>query len=127
MSTQKKLPTAQPRELYLLFFTELWERFGFYTIQAIIILYMTKALLMTDTHANLLYAVMMSLLYLTPTIGGFIADRYLGFQRAITLGGILFIIAYLVSAFKNQTLFFIGLSILIVANGFFKPNVSSIV
>lgn len=118
---------AQPKSLYLLFFTELWERFGFYTIQAIIILYMTKALAMTDHHANLLYAAMSSLLYLTPTIGGYLADRYLGFQRAITLGGILFVIAYLVAAFQNQTLFFLGLSILICANGFFKPNVSSIV
>ncbi len=118
---------AQPKSLYLLFFTELWERFGFYTIQAIIILYMTKALLMTDHHANLLYAAMSSLLYLTPTLGGYLADRYLGFQRAITLGGVLFIVAYLVAAFKSQTLFFLGLSILICANGFFKPNVSSIV
>lgn len=126
MPTQK-ISDSQPKSLYLLFFTELWERFGFYTIQAIIILYMTKALLMSDQHANLLYAAMSSLLYLTPTIGGFIADRYLGFQRSITIGGVLFIIAYLVAAFQNQSLFFLGLSILICANGFFKPNVSSIV
>lgn len=123
----KKIPDAQPNTLYLLFFTELWERFGFYTIQAIIILYMTKGLLLTDQHANMLYAAMTSLLYLTPTIGGYLADRYLGFQRAITLGGVLFIVAYLIAALQNQTLFFLGLSILIIANGFFKPNVSSIV
>ncbi len=118
---------AQPNGLYLLFFTELWERFGFYTLQTIIILYMTKALFMHDSEANLLYAAFSALLYLTPTIGGYIADRYLGFQRAINLGGILFIIAYLVCASDNQTLFFIGLSLLICANGLFKPNVSSIV
>lgn len=123
----KNIPEAQPKTLYLLFFTELWERFGFYTIQAIIILYMTKALQMTDHHANLLYAAMSSLLYLTPTLGGYLADRYLGFQRSITIGGILFIIAYLVAAFRNEMLFFLGLSLLICANGFFKPNVSSIV
>lgn len=118
---------TQPRGLYLLFFTELWERFGFYTLQTIIILYMTKALFMPDTHANLLYAAFSALLYLTPTIGGYLADKYLGFQRAITIGGILFIIAYLVCAFNDKTIFFLGLSLLIVANGFFKPNVSSIV
>ena len=123
----KKIPDAQPKALYLLFFTELWERFGFYTLQAIIILYMTKGLFMTDHHANLLYAAMSSLLYLTPTLGGYLADRYLGFQRAIILGGLLFIIAYVVASFKNQTLFFLGLSLLICANGLFKPNVSSIV
>lgn len=117
----------QPRGLYLLFFTELWERFGFYTIQTIIILYMTKALMMKDTHANLLYAAFSSLLYLTPIIGGYLADRYLGFQRAIILGGALFIIGYFVCAFENQAIFILGLSIIICANGLFKPNVSGIV
>lgn len=117
----------QPKGLYLLFFTELWERFGFYTLQTIIILYMTKALFMTDQKANVLYAAFSSLLYLTPTLGGYIADRYLGFQRAIMLGGMLLIIAYTIAALPGQTYFFLGLSILICANGFFKPNVSSIV
>lgn len=126
-ATPLAIPTNQPKGLYLLFFTELWERFGFYTLQTIIILYMTHALSMTDQKANLLYAAFSSLLYLTPTIGGYIADRYLGFQKAITIGGILFIIAYVISASRSESMFFLGLSILIVANGFFKPNVSSIV
>lgn len=117
----------QPKELYLLFFTELWERFGFYTVQTIIILYMTKALFMADTKANLLYAAFSSLLYLTPIIGGYLADRYLGFQRAITFGGVLFIIAYILTAFRSESMFFLGLSILICANGFFKPTVCSLV
>lgn len=121
------LTGSQPKGLYLLFFTELWERFGFYTIQTIIILYMTKALLMQDTRANMLYAAFSSLLYLTPIAGGYLADKYLGFQRAISIGGLLFIVAYLSCASNNQSLFFLGLSILICANGFFKPNVSSIV
>lgn len=119
--------SIHPRGLYLLFFVELWERFGFYTLQAIIILYMTKALLMPDTEANLLYAAFSALLYLTPTLGGFLADRYIGFQRSIFIGGILFIIAYLLCAADNREIFFLGLSLLICANGFFKPNVSSIV
>lgn len=119
--------TRQPRGLYLLFFTELWERFGFYTLQAIIILYMTKALLMSDANANLLYAAFSALLYLTPTLGGYIADKFLGFQRSITLGGILFIIGYLLCSSPDKTIFFLGLGVLVCANGFFKPNVSSIV
>lgn len=119
--------SAQPKGLYLLFFTELWERFGFYTLNTIIILYMTHALGFTDTHADLLYGAFSSLLYLTPAIGGYIADRYMGFQRAIIWGGVLFIIGYGLTAFPGQKLFFLGLSILIIANGFFKPNVSSIV
>lgn len=121
------IPESQPKGLYLLFFTEMWERFGFYTLQTIIILYMTKALMMPDAQANLLYAASSSLLYLTPMIGGYLADRYLGFQRSITIGGILFIIAYLICAMPQKSAFFLGLSLLICANGFFKPNVSAIV
>jgi POT family proton-dependent oligopeptide transporter len=120
-------PTSQPKGLYLLFFTELWERFGFYTLQTLLILYMTKALAMPDDKANIFYAAFSSLLYLTPAVGGYLADRYLGFQRAIILGGILLLIGYIVTAIPGKLFFFCGLSILIVANGFFKPNVSAIV
>lgn len=119
--------TKQPKGLYLLFFTELWERFGFYTLQTILILYMTKSLGLPDQQANLLYATFNSLLYLTPTLGGFLADRYLGFQRAITIGGMILIVAYCVAALPGSHWFFLGLSILVCGNGLFKPNVSSIV
>ncbi|MBS0350326.1 MAG: peptide MFS transporter [Proteobacteria bacterium] len=117
----------QPKGLYLLCGTELWERFGFYTVQAILILYLTKSLGYTDNKANLIYAVYSSLLYITPMIGGYIADRFLGFQRAILIGGILSVLGYLITAVTGEHLFFIGLSILICANGLFKPNVSAIV
>lgn len=116
----------QPRGLYLLFFTELWERFGFYTLQTIIILYMTKGLALSDTQAYLLYGTFSSMLYLTPVLGGYLADRYLGFQRAILVGGILLTLGYLLTAIPNSQVFFLGLSVIIVANGLFKPNVSSI-
>ena len=125
MHTQ--LEHKQPKGLYLLFLTELWERFGYYTLQTLLILYMTKSLAMADEQANILYAAFSSLLYLTPTIGGHLADRYLGFQRAIMLGGILLIIGYLLTALPGKECFLFGLSVLIVANGFFKPNVSAIV
>ncbi len=117
----------QPKGLYLLCATELWERFGFYTIQAILILYLTKALKYPDAKANLIYASYSALLYLTPLIGGFIADRFLGFQRAILIGGMVSVAGYLITAFPQEKIFFIGLSILICANGLFKPNVSAIV
>lgn len=117
----------QPRALYFLFSTELWERFGFYALQTIIILYMTQGLKFTDVKANNLFAAFSSLLYLTPAIGGYLADRYLGFQRAIIIGGILLMLGYCLMIFSNENMFFWGLSVLIVANGFFKPNVSSIV
>lgn len=117
----------QPKGLYLLFSTELWERFGFYTIQAILILYMTKALGYADTKANLTYATYSSLLYITPVLGGYLADRFFGFRRSIILGGVFSAIGYFVLALPSQTYFFLGLSILICANGLFKPSVSSIV
>jgi POT family proton-dependent oligopeptide transporter len=121
------LEYRQPKGLYVLFSTELWERFGFYTVQTILILYLTKGLLFSDHDANLLYAAFAALLYLTPTFGGYIADKYLGFQKAIIIGGILFMLGYFLMATHQHILFFLGLSILIAANGFFKPNVSSIV
>lgn len=117
----------QPRGLYLLFLTELWERFGFYTLQTILILYMTKALLMTDDKAYLLYGTFSSMLYLTPVLGGYLADRYLGSQRAIIIGGILLVIGYSLTALPTSFWFFVGLSVIIIANGLFKPNVSAIV
>lgn len=117
----------QPQGLYWLFSTELWERFGFYTIQAILILYMTKAQGYPDTKANLIYATYSALLYLTPVIGGYLADRFFGFQRSIILGGIFSTIGYTMATLPGEKTFFLGLSILICANGLFKPNVSSIV
>lgn len=118
---------GQPRGLYLLFFTELWERFGFYTLQTIIVLYMIKALNLTDDHAYLLYGAFSSMLYLTPVLGGYLADRYLGFQKAVMFGGGLLILGYLLLAIPLKGLFFLGLGVIIVANGLFKPNVSSLV
>ncbi len=116
-----------PKGLYLLFFTELWERFGFYAIQTILILFMTKSLLMTDTDAYLLYGVFNSLIYFTPVIGGYLADRYIGFKRAIMIGGSLFVLGYTLMGLPSRRAFLLGLSLVIIANGFFKPNVSSIV
>lgn len=116
-----------PRGFYLLLFTQLWERFGFYTLQTIIILYMTKALLLSDDRAYLLYGAFSSMLYLTPVLGGYIADRYLGFKRSIMIGGVLMTLGYLIIALPGTNFLLLGLSVIIVANGLFKPTISSIV
>lgn len=117
----------QPRGLYLLFFTELWERFGFYMVQTILVLYMSQGLQYSDSSAYLLYGAFSSMLYLSPVFGGYIADQYIGFRQSIVLGGILFMVGYAVMAIPDQRALFLGLSIVILGNGFFKPNVSSIV
>lgn len=122
-----RVPHGQPKGLYLLFFTELWERFGFYMVQTILVLYMVKGLAYTDSSAYLLYGAFSSMLYLTPVLGGYIADRFIGFRHSIILGAILFIIGYAVMSIPNERALFLGLSIVILGNGFFKPNVSSIV
>ena len=107
----------QPKGLYLLFFTELWERFGFYTLQTIIILYMTQALMLSDSRAYLLYGTFSSMLYLTPVIGGYLADRYLGYQRAIIIGGVLLVLGYTLTAIPDPHFFFLGFRIF-----FFTPK-----
>jgi len=119
--------SGQPKGLYLLFFTELWERFGFYMVQTILILYMSKGLAYSDSHSYLLYGAFSSMLFLTPVIGGYIADRYLGFRLSIQLGAMLLAFGYAVMSLQESQALFLGLSIVIVGNGFFKPNVSSIV
>ena len=118
---------AQPKGLYSLFFTEAWERFGFYMVQTILVLYLSKGLQYSDTASYLLYGAFSSMLYLTPIVGGYIADRYIGFRQSIILGAILFAIGYAIMSIQSQTALFLGLSIVVLGNGFFKPNVSSIV
>ncbi|MES2621228.1 MAG: oligopeptide:H+ symporter [Bacteroidota bacterium] len=114
-----------PKALWILFFTEMWERFSFYGMRALLILYMTNVLLYEDIEANLRYGAYNALVYTMPLIGGYIADKFLGFRKAIFLGGILMAIGHLVLAIPSQTTFFLGLGFLISGNGFFKPNISS--
>ncbi len=117
----------QPKGLFLLFFTELWERFGFYMVQTILVLYMSKGLHYSDDAAYLLYGAFSSMLFLTPVLGGYLADRFIGFRQSVILGGILFLIGYALMAFQSEWALFLGLSIVVLANGFFKPNVSCLV
>jgi proton-dependent oligopeptide transporter, POT family len=128
---------GHPKGLYVLFATEMWERFNYYGMRAILILFMTKALLFDKTLASQLYGSYTSLVYLTPLIGGFIADKYWGNKRSIIVGGILmalgeFVLFFCASLYQSAPglstfLFFAGLGLMITGNGFFKPNISSLV
>lgn len=126
-----------PRGLYVLFATEMWERFNYYGMRAILIFFMTQALLFEKSFASNLYGSYLSLLYLTPLIGGYIADRYWGNKRSIIAGGLLMATGELLlficaSIYHTQpdisaVLFFSGLGFMATGNGFFKPNISSLV
>lgn len=120
-----------PRALYILFFTEMWERFAYYLMVGILLLYLTdkttggKGLNERD-GANIVGS-FIALVYLTPFIGGLIADRYLGYIKSIFLGGSLMAAGYLCLSLPGDTAMFISLGLVIVGNGFFKPNISTLV
>ncbi|MEJ7823679.1 MAG: peptide MFS transporter [Chitinophagaceae bacterium] len=119
--------TKQPKELYLLFFAEMWERFSFYGMKALLIAYMTSQLNYDDPKAYAILGSYAALVYTMPMFGGFMADRFIGFRRAIIFGGILMTIGHLVLALPNDWSFFYGMAFIICGNGFFKPNISSLV
>ncbi|HZH65539.1 MAG TPA: peptide MFS transporter [Flavisolibacter sp.] len=121
------LSTHQPRQLYLLFFTEMWERFSFYGMKALLIAYMTTQLHYDDPKAYAILGSYAALVYTMPMFGGFMADRFIGYQRAVLFGGILMTIGHLVLALPQDWSFFYGMAFIICGNGFFKPNISSLV
>lgn len=131
--------TGHPRGLYLLFFTEMWERFSYYGMRAIFILYMTKALFFDKALASNIYGSFTGLVYLTPLLGGYLCDKYWGNRRSILIGGIMmaagqFLLFMSGSAVTeglqsaaSVTYMWMGLTLLIIGNGFFKPNISTMV
>ena len=127
---QKK---GHPKGLYLLFFTEMWERFSYYGMRAILILYLTKKFIegglgMNEKDAMLLYGYFTGFVYFTPLIGGWLADRYLGKRLAVTIGGITMMLGQFALFALNSIMgLYIGLLLLIIGNGFFKPNISTLV
>ncbi|WP_435262142.1 peptide MFS transporter [Tenacibaculum sp. nBUS_03] len=125
--TSTKDVLGHPRGLLYLFFAELWERFSFYGMRALLVLYMTKHLLFTDEMSFGIYAAYMSLVYVTPMIGGMLADKILGFRKAIILGGVLMALGHFFLTFEQPIFFYGSLSLIIIGNGFFKPNISSFV
>ncbi|MCH2229574.1 MAG: peptide MFS transporter [Crocinitomicaceae bacterium] len=118
---------GHPSGMFYLFFAELWERFSFYGMRALLVLYMTTKLLYTDEMSLGVYAAYGSLVYATPIIGGMLADRILGYRRSIFIGGVLMAIGHLFMTFETPFFFYTSLAIIIVGNGFFKPNISSLV
>ncbi len=131
INTQKKY---HPRALFTLFFAEMWERFSFYGMRALLILYMTKVLFQemgqsdADARAYGIYGAWGALVYGTPVIGGIIADKILGFRKAILWGGILMALGQfmlIITDVADINFFFIALSLIVIGNGFFKPNISS--
>jgi POT family proton-dependent oligopeptide transporter len=118
---------GHPKQLALLFFTEMWERFSFYGMRALLVLFMVHQLHYADAKANLIYGTYTALVYLMPLFGGIAADKFLGYRKAIILGGILMAAGHLILAIPTDWSFFAGMAFLISGNGFFKPNISTMV
>lgn len=136
MADEKEVKLKHPKGLYVLFFTEMWERFSYYGMRAIFALYMFKALLFDKDYASTIYGSYQGLVYLTPLLGGYIADRYWGNRKSIFWGGIMMAVGqffmFLSATFYTDVelataLMFAGLGTLIFGNGFFKPNISTMV
>ena len=119
---------GHPTGLFNLFFAEMWERFSYYGMRALLVFYMTKGFLgYNDGQAYTVYGAYTALVYMTPFIGGLLADRLLGQRIAVIIGGVLMAIGHLIMGIENPAAFYVAMSLLIVGNGFFKPNISSIV
>lgn len=116
-----------PPALAYLVFAETWERFSFYGMKALLVFYLTKAFMFGDKAAIAIYGSYTALVYTTPVLGGFLADRVLGYRRAVVLGGVLMALGHFAMAVQDRQVFFLALGLLICGNGFFKPNISSIV
>jgi len=119
-SAREKHPSA----LSTLFFTEMWERYSYYTMRALLVLYLVNAVGLQRADALEIYGTYTGLVYLTPILGGYLADRYFGRRKAILIGGITMALGHFAMAFES--LLYPALGLLIIGNGFFKPNISSL-
>jgi len=123
---------GHPPALFILFFTEMWERFSYYGMRALLVLFLVTSLIgggwgWDRKEALQLYAVYTGLVYLTPIIGGWIADKFIGYRKAVILGALIMTIGHACMAAETHAFFYTGLACLIIGNGLFKPNISSIV
>ncbi len=117
-----------PRGLYILFATEMWERYGFYTAAAVMTLYLQRGGFgWSKTRATDLWSNYLMFVYATPLIGGWLADRFLGYRRSVLAGGILFVAGYALLGFGSMATYYIALGLVFAGNGFFKPNISTMV
>ncbi|RNI30514.1 peptide MFS transporter [Rufibacter latericius] len=127
-----ELESGHPPGLFVLFFTEMWERFSYYGMRALFVLFLTSTVAnggwaWQRDEALQLYGVYTGLVYLTPIIGGFIADRFLGYRKSIIFGALLMTLGHASMAMETVMFFYIGLGLIILGNGLFKPNISSMV
>ncbi|MBM3418835.1 MAG: peptide MFS transporter, partial [Bacteroidetes bacterium] len=121
--------SKHPKALPFLFFSEMWERFGYYLMIGIFTLYLKdaeKGFGLNEKEASDLYGTFIALVFLTPFIGGLLADRILGYRKAITIGGIMMGIGYCLMAIHDINALYIAMTFIIVGNGFFKPNISTL-
>ena len=127
-SQQQGTIFGHPGGLFTLFFAEMWERFSYYGMRSLLVFYMIKGFLkFSDTNAYAIYGAYTALVYATPFIGGMLADRLLGARRAVVIGAVLMSIGHLLMTVEREWVFMAGLAFLIAGNGFFKPNISTIV
>jgi POT family proton-dependent oligopeptide transporter len=126
---------GHPKGLYMLFFAEMWERFSYYGMRALLIFYLTKHWLFSDGDSNVIYGSYTSLVYITPVLGGYLADRYLGQRKAVLYGGVLLALGHLAMAVEGDggqgdpalNVFWLALALIIVGSGFLKANISVMV
>ncbi|HUR65952.1 MAG TPA: peptide MFS transporter [Chitinophagaceae bacterium] len=118
-----------PKALPFLFFSEMWERFGYYLMIGIFTLYLKDAVAgfnMDEKDSASLYGTFIALVFFTPFLGGLVADRYLGYRRSIVIGGLLMGIGYCTMGIHNITMLYVSMALVIIGNGFFKPNISTL-
>lgn len=116
-----------PKQIWYMFLTEMWERFCFYGMRGMLMVFMLTQLLFDQKDANLKYGAIQAFVYAFTFIGGLFADKILGFKKSLFWGGILMIIGNLILAFSPKEMFFIGISFTVIGTGFFKPNISTMV
>ena len=126
-STASTPAKGHPPGLYVLFSAEMWERFCYYTMRGLLTLYLVKSLAMGDVQAFAIYGAYTALVYAAPVIGGQVADRILGYRRAVVLGGVMMMIGEFIICVGSEDAMFLGMGVIIVGNGYFKANISSIV
>ena len=128
--TQEEIQTFEgkyPKQLWSLFFSEMWERFCFYGMRGMLTFFMVNQLMMEDKQANLQYGATQAFVYAFTFIGGLFADKILGFRKSLFWGGLLMITGSIILSINPQEYFFLGISFTIIGTGFFKPNISSMV
>jgi POT family proton-dependent oligopeptide transporter len=120
---------SHPKALPYLFLSEMWERFGYYLMIGIFTLYLKdveSGFALTEKEASDLYGTFIALVFLTPFIGGLVADRYWGYKKSIIIGGLMMGVGYLLMGIHNITMLYVAMTLVIIGNGFFKPNISTL-